>query len=380
MKLAILAQAYLLDKTAPINGTLVQLHNLTHGFSSIGIEVHYVAQTKDRSKPFTQVVDGINFHWIPSKKGMLAWKKTMTNYKTILETIQPDAIYVRGRSVLQYVAGIYAKSNKVTYVWGTNGEDSAEFYKNTKRIWSSNKNLLKKLTLTPLKSYEDRFINKGMKMAHKVINQSEQQRQATKNNLRKSGQVLPSYFFNTSKTVVGKENLVLWFANLSIAKQPECFIETIQKCDLKDWKAEIAGGSKDKTYEETIGELARANAIKMIGKVDFEHSFQYYQRAKIYINTSKPFADGLPNAYIQSWLNGVVVLSLHHNPNNWMEKQNIGYCSEGDLNQLIIKLQELIDSPEQLSKMSQNAQMFAKAQFSDPKILKSYLNIFEGRG
>ena len=73
MKLAILAQTYLHDTTSQINGTLVQLDNLSKAFVKRGIEVHYVCCTNDKNKPVSEKLHGIHFHWIQRGNGYLDW-------------------------------------------------------------------------------------------------------------------------------------------------------------------------------------------------------------------------------------------------------------------------------------------------------------------
>ncbi|MDD7886237.1 glycosyltransferase family 4 protein [Flavivirga sp. 57AJ16] len=376
MRLAILAQAYLYDNTVSINGTLVQLHHLAFGFKHAGIEVHYIALTEDKTKPEKSIIDGIHFYWVQIQSRLLLWKKIMPLYYNILIEIQPSVIYVRGRNVLQYVAGVYAKKNNIQYVWGTNGDDSAEFWKNTKRLKLSKKIGIKKLGLYPFKIVEDFFINKGMKMANVIINQSLHQQQETKRILNKNGIVLPSYFFYR-KTNMVKKNHILWLASLSPNKQPELFLRLIDTCDLNDWKAILGGGTKNKMYESKIKSLiTNKNSVRVLGEVAFKDSFKYYETSKIYINTSKPDADGLPNAYIQSWLSGTVVLSLHHDPNNWMGTHNIGFSAKGDFNALKEKLKRLINEPEMLETMSDNAVKFATKTFTDSTIIQNYIKLF----
>ena len=375
LRLAILAQAYLLDPTAPINGTFVQLYNLSLGFAKAGIEVHYVAATKDSGKPHYEVVNDIHFHWIHFESGLLEWYSSMKKYNHILESIQPDAVYVRGRNVLQYVAGKYAVKNKINYVWGTNGEDSAEFWKNLKRLKKANKSIAKKAVLFPLKALEDSYINKGMKMSTAIINQSEHQKKETKRLLNKEGEVLPSYFAIPEEQIT-KENIVLWLANLSPSKQPDLFIKLIKSCRLEDWKVVLGGGTTDKNYESQIKSLVENSPVSMKGQIKFKDSFKYYKRSRIYVNTSKPEADGLPNAYIQSWLNGTVVISLHHDPNGWMKTHDIGFCAHGNFEALKNKLQELINNSSLLQTMSNNATKFAKETFASQKIIDSYIKKF----
>ncbi len=378
MKLAILAQSYLHDATANINGTLVQQHNLAHGLKTQGVEVHYIATTKDHSKPSHTIEDGIQFHWIHAQQGLFEWKRQFSLYKNRLESLQPDALYVRGRNVLQYVAGNFAKRHNIPYVWGTNGEDSAELWKNIKRLKVSNKSFLKKVLLFPVKAIEDTYINKGMKMSDVIVNQSIHQQAETKRILKKEGLVLPSYFYVPEHQNVPKENTLLWLANLYQAKQPEIFIEAIKRLNLNDWKAILAGGTSDANYFKTIKNLASETSIELPGKIAFKDSFGYFQNAKIYVNTSRPNADGLPNAFIQSWLSGTVVCSLHHDPNYWMRDHQIGFCANGDIDIFVSNIQALLDDQDKLSEMSNKAKTFGKTMFASDKTIEHYIRLFKG--
>lgn len=377
MKLAILAQSYLFDEYASINGTLVQLHNLAHGFCKSGIDVHYICSTKDKTKPVYEHKDGIHFYWLQHKNGLLGWKQLMSLYKQKLNTIKPDAVYVRGRNTMQYVAGVYANKANIPYVWGTNGDDSAEQWKNLKRLKQSNKGIIKTLVLLPLKAFEDIYINKGMKMPTAIINQSIQQKDAVKKLLNKEGVVLPSYFLPVAHQTE-KIDMILWLATLSKQKQPDKFIDIIKRANLNNWFTVLGGGTNNKSFRDYIDKELIGSDIKSLGKINFKDSFKYYQEAKIYINTSLPDADGLPNAYIQSWLSGTIVLSLHHDPNKWMEKYNIGFCSYGDEEKLVSKLQELMASAETITQMSNSAKKFAEAEFSNDKIIQTYKKLFKG--
>lgn len=373
MKLAILGQGYLFDSTASINGTLVQLYNLSQGFTASGVEVHYITITKDLQKPKRELLNGVHIHWIHSEGGILEWYSNNAKYGLTLEKIKPDAIYVRGRNTLQYVGGKYAAKHKINYVWGTNGDDSAEFWKNLKRLNISNKSFLKKIMLFPLKALEDIFINKGMKLATTIINQSEHQQKETKKLLGRNGIILPSYFLKT-ECRDSKENIILWMASLSKNKQPYTYINLIESCDLNGWNAILGGGTTDKSFENQIRDSVVNLSITFVGKVDYNHTFNYYCKSKIFVNTS--VREGLPNAYIQSWLSGTVVLTLNHDPNGWMKKYNIGFSAKGDIVALKNKLQELINNPITLQTMSDNAVKFASETFANSNIIEEYINHF----
>lgn len=374
MRLVVLAERFILDDTYNVNGTLVQLYNLSVAFAEQGIEVHYVCQRKETKAIEINSVHGIQIHRIAAYNKVYDWKRLIFSYERVLNDIAPNVVYTRGRTILTYVAGRFAKNNNISFVWGTNGEDGAEFWKNFKRYFRLRTPLNKKIIL-PLLIYQDLYINRGMKLARYIVNQTSYQQKRTLENHGIRGILIPNYFV-PRKVDVSKSNQLLWLANLSRSKQPEVFISIISKLKESGWNSTLAGGTSDKGYFTELKELSKDSGIHFSGKVDFFESFEYFQKAKLYVNTSKMNADGLPNAFIQSWLSGTPVLSLNHDPNNWMRDFGIGFCSHGDKDILIQKINELINDTEQLEVMAQRSRLFAIKTFANDEIIKSYIKLF----
>lgn len=375
MKLAILAQSYLFDETASINGTLVQLYNLSQGFKAKNVDVHYVCLTRDLSKPKYEILNGIHFYWIKARPDVLGWKKEMAEYKRVLCEIKPEAIYVRGRNVMLYVAGNYSYKYKVPFVWGTNGDDSAEFWKNSKRLKDTKKSLLKKIVLFPLKWYEDLFINKGMKWAQHVVSQNTHQKEQTLMLLNKTSRIINSYYFiEENQEKITKEQ-VLWLARWSKEKQPELFVDMVSRLDQPNVTFVMAGDPKNETTYKELANTASKLNIKIPGKISYKEVNSYFSKALIFVNTS--YREGVSNTFIEAMLNGVPVLSLNSNPNNWLTDYNIGYCANGDLEKLTMQLNSLLKDRTTLETMSTNAKTFAKQQFSNDSIIESYIKLFQ---
>jgi glycosyltransferase involved in cell wall biosynthesis len=84
--------------------------------------------------------------------------------------------------------------------------------------------------------------------------------------------------------------------------------------------------------------------------------------------------EGLPNVFIQSWLHGVPVVSLHSDPDDFIKKYKIGYQT-GDFNLLVEKVRELINVPDLRIKMGQRARDFAIKEFSIQTIVDRFIEI-----
>ena len=378
MKIAFIADSFLLDKSTGVNGTQVQMYNLASAFKNRGLEVFYISFTKASPRPI-EMADGIEVHWLPGEKGLFPWIGEIPAYTKILNKIQPEIVYQRGRSHLTYLAAAWAKKNRKKFVWGSNGEDSCDFWKLIKRVRRSNRSLWKKLFLYPYQAIPDLLIYKGIRGATHVVNQTEHQKAMLMKNYNKHGLVLPSYFLPPADDEnVKKEKIVLWLANLSSGKQPEKFIHLAEFCrDCEDWLFLLGGGTSDIKYRQTLSRMgAHLSNLEMIGAIPFEETQDYFSRASIFVNTSLPEAEGLPNAFIQAWLNNTPVLSLNHDPNGWIEKQDLGYCAHGNVEDFLAECKALLQDDIRRKKMAENSGRFAKKTFAADVTINAYLRLF----
>ena len=376
IRIAILSEGSLYDRSTSISGSLIQLDFLSKGFSKYGIEVHFISSFVKLENMEKESNSGIIYHWIKKKRSLLDWKLSLFEYEKKLHSIKPNVIYIRGRSSLQHVARKYKTNKKCIYIWGTNGSDSPELWKKIKSLESAEKSIIKKILLFPFFLYQDYFINEGMKGADIIINQTLQQKASTKNNLNKEGIVIPNYFPHTSiEYIKNKENKILWLASLSANKQPEKFISLIEELDLNGWKVLLAGDTCNEDYRQRIKQECKKKSIQFFGNVKFVDSNKLYQQTRLYICTS--VKEGFPNAYIQSWLSGNPVLSLNHDPNGWFEEYEVGYCFNGDFDKLKEKLQFLINNPSIINQMGEKAKKFATEKFTSKKIIERYISIFK---
>ena len=372
MKLTILAESHLL-KSKKINGTIVQLYFLSKEFSKNNIDVYYIYNSEESNN--IEELEDITLINVKNKSRFLSHFFQIYYYYKHLINIKPDYLYVRGRGINQFIAVMYCKYHKTSYIWNTNGSDSPELWKMIRRLFRGNKNLIKKLTLVPITLLHDILINYGIKKSKVIVNQTHDQKDYTKQLLSVNGTVIPN-IFPVVKTRTKPKNQFLWLANLSRNKKPEIFIQIYKSLQNKNWTATLVGGTSDNAYFNYIRDECSSANIKFVGKVDFFDTHKYFNESKIYINTSDKHADGLPNAFLQAWNGGNIVISLNHDPNDWIKKHNIGYCAHGNVKLLISKLISLQANDVELAKMRENVLAFSKKKFSSEKIINQYINIF----
>jgi glycosyltransferase involved in cell wall biosynthesis len=379
MRLVMLADAYLPDESTGINGTQVQMYNLAHAFARRGIDVHYVCLTGETSPPACDT-SGVTIHWIRQRgrRGPgFDWFHHMGEFRRELDRIAPDVVYQRGRSYLTYVAATWAQRSKGRFVWGTNGEDSAEYWRMTGKLKGSGRAFWKKALLLPTMIIHDSLIHRGVRGAALVINQTDYQRQRLLTNYGKKGIVLPSFTLPPIyESTVEKERIVLWLATLSPDKQPELFLDLAEQCrDLDGWLFVLAGDTADREYYERIAQRAsRLGNVRLEGAVPFNESHRLYASAALYAHTSRK--DGVPNAFIQSWLNSTPVLSLNFDPDGWIQKHGLGLFASGDTDRFVGMARTFLKNYGVNNHMGGASAKFARQKFSDEATIDSYIEFF----
>lgn len=377
MRIAILADSWLFDPATMVNGTQVQMYHLASAFRRRGHEVHYVALTKDRSA-IGPIPDGIRFHWIERSVTAVSWLKDLHDYGAALDRIRPDALYQRGRSHLTWIAARWARTHDRPFVWGSNGEDSCDYWKHLKRIRASSRTRLRKALLYPLAAARDLLVHRGIRDASGVVTQTRTQAEGLRRNYGKDGLVLPSLFEESGGSGGTKEKSVLWLASLSHAKQPELFLDLADRCrDLAGWRFLLGGGTRVEYYRRELeSRAAMLPNARLLGAVPFAESHAFYERASLFVSTSRPDGDGLPNSFIQAWLHGTPVLSLHHDPNGWIEGQGLGLCASGSKERLLAGGRALLSDDELRAAMGERCVRFARETFSAEETIDAYLALF----
>lgn len=377
MKIAFIADSILYDTSTGVNGTQVQMHNLAILLSKNGFDISYLCLTKSKDLKDEKYKEISLIRFLHSGS-IFNWVKYIRKYFAVLNQIRPEITYCRGRSIFTFIAARWAIKNHKKFIWATNGEDSYKLWKRSSNLWKSKRTTVKKLVLTPYFFIEDLFINYGMKHAHLIISQTKTQQQLVEKKLNKRGILMPSVFLSHNNTLPSKEKIVLWLANLSHGKQAELFIDLVNRIGkVPGWRYIMAGGSNNKEYQnEILTKAIKSDAIEFMGEVTYQKSLELFGKASVFINTSLPDSEGLPNTFIQSWIGGTPVISLHHNPNNWIEEKQLGAFAGGDFNRLYEQTLQFINNNELRNQMSANAKAFAEDKFCSPTLIVSYMQVF----
>lgn len=337
-----------------VGGAEVQMYLLGKLFAAHGWDAHYV--TTDPDIPDKD--ESIRLHRFNSRPKRGRYRR----FGEILSGIDADVYYQRGRTEFTWLTGRYARDTGKPFVYAVSMDIDTGRDKELSRLQSSPN------PLKMVKRYLDGWIRDrrslaGMKSARLVLAQSESQQQAIRENINlesfiiKKVQDIPQ-----DDPVKSRPPVVLWLANLKKWKQPELFLQLAQALSGLDCRFVMAGDMRDRSYEAEVRAFQQSHRnFSYLGGVSYEESNRLIGEASVFVNTSRNY-ESSPNTYIQSWLRRTPVVSLHHDPDNMIEDQGLGFHSR-TFSQLVEDVRKLVIDTSLRTKIGVRAREYAEAEY-----------------
>jgi glycosyltransferase involved in cell wall biosynthesis len=171
-----------------------------------------------------------------------------------------------------------------------------------------------------------RLYDYGLKRADLVAAQTEVQRQRLRDNHALESSVVNMLVEppHRNGAEIHKDIDVLWLSNLRALKRPEMVLELARQ--LPEVRFMLAGGPMPhpggSTYFEDVkAAAARLPNVTMPGAVRYTESGAWFDRARIFLNTSS--IEGFPNTFLQAWIRAVPVVSFF-DPDGLIRRLQLG--------------------------------------------------------
>lgn len=214
----------------------------------------------------------------------------------------------------------------------------------------------------------------GLKHADVVITQNNDHKKLLKNNYNINATILSSGY-DIPQMRVKAGDYIVWVARLDEWKRPEIFLDLALSFPNENFIM-VAPFSGDTDYAKKIQDDAlKIVNIKFIPGVNFSEIDQYFQSAKIFVNTSK--YEGFPNTFVQATMHGVPIVSLDVNPDSFIEKNNIGFCAKNDVSAMNEYIDKLLKDQKFYNSIAANAYEYAKKNHDIQEVYAKFLNIIK---
>lgn len=281
---------------------------------------------------------------------------------SLLRNIKPDVIYENGGCSYTGIAAYYSKKRK-----------------ECKSIWhvASDNDLVSKRHSSIFKPnlyFEKKILNYGIKNSDVIIAQSKYQKKIlAESNERSDIYLIPNFHpYPCEDDEIIKSNQIVWIANFKKIKQPEIFIELANrlknrkiniKCLMVGKPTAYPNGYQEK-LESLIGEN---NKLFYLGQLPVEDVNRLIAKSKLLINTSK--WEGFPNTFIQAWMRGTPVVSLHCDPDNVIRNyQDLDVSLTPD--KLLEDVIALLEDSNLRNKIGNKVRNYAKSEYSIDNLKK----------
>ncbi|MEJ5359054.1 MAG: glycosyltransferase family 4 protein [Desulfobacterales bacterium] len=167
---------------------------------------------------------------------------------------------------------------------------------------------------------------------------------------------------------------VLWVSNVQPVKRPE-LVPQLAKL-LPHRKFCMVGGSmvgEKHLFERVKKEAASISNLAFQGAIPYRDIGKYFDRAKIFINTSD--LEGFPNSYLQSWARGVPVIAFF-DPENLMGREKLGVAVK-TITEMKTEIENLLLDEIRWGDISNNAYRYVEENLNENDVVKVYCKAIE---
>jgi glycosyltransferase involved in cell wall biosynthesis len=171
-----------------------------------------------------------------------------------------------------------------------------------------------------------------------------------------------------------KRDCILWVGRSVKVKRPELFIKLAQETPDEQFIMVCQQAKDDDKYNELLASAKTVSNLKFIERVPFHEIDSFFQRTKIFINTSS--TEGFPNTFIHACKCATPILSLKINPDRFLDKHQCGMCANGDWGLFAAMLKQLLIA-ETATRLGDNGRIYAEENHDIRKIIEQYKIIFK---
>ena len=173
-----------------------------------------------------------------------------------------------------------------------------------------------------------------------------------------------------------RRDTILWVGRSDRLKRPELFIDLAERIQDEKFTMICQHATGDENYDALVSRAEQVKNLEFIERVPFADIDDYFQRARVFVNTSD--SEGFPNTFIEACKYAVPVLSLNVNPDGFPDKYNCGIFCGGDFQKLIDSLKFML-AENRFAGLGKNARKYVEQNHDIKKIVEQYKKLFMTR-
>ena len=229
--------------------------------------------------------------------------------------------------------------------------------------------------LPEMKTLQERVLYRyGLRNANQVIVQTKTQQDMLQKDFGRNSEVLPmpGPDFRSEGDVdrelaADHSRRVLWIGRICEEKRPDRLLDIAEAC--AEIAFDVVGPMYDSEYVRGVCERAKTLPnVTLHGKISRDKVAKYYENAHLLCCTSD--FEGFPNTFLEAWSLGLPVVSTV-DPDGVIVANGLGWVAQG-VEEIIIHLKDISQSPENWTKASRAARQYYLAHHTPEKCLAAF--------
>ena len=212
----------------------------------------------------------------------------------------------------------------------------------------------------------------GLKLANKIICQTKHQFNLLPVNLKTKSSILASAYPISKTDPIGqtKKQTILWVARAETWKKPLVFIQLAKQFPKQKFVMICPPAENNPDYYKFVKQKAdKVSNLTFIKQVPFKKIDSYFKQAKVFVSTSS--SEGFPNTFIQAAKNKTPIISFKVNPDNILDKHQLGFCAQGKKQQLTRLLSKILSNKQLYQQCANHAYQYATTYHQINKSVKA---------
>lgn len=194
----------------------------------------------------------------------------------------------------------------------------------------------------------------GLRRADIVYAQSQFQHDQLERNHGVKSVVQRTVYPAAAPTPSAERRHVLWVGRCVDWKRPMAFLDLAETQPDVTFVMACAPYQREQDLYEAVAHRAETIPnVRFLGFVPFSETADLFRHAYVAVNTST--AEGFPNTYAQAARVATPVLALEVDPDNLLEKEDLGACAAGDPALLARHLDQMLNDETTWQRQSSSA-------------------------
>lgn len=211
----------------------------------------------------------------------------------------------------------------------------------------------------------------GIRNVNRVLAQSKSQQENMLTNYRIRSDIAAMLVENCSSPRImdARDIPVLWVSNVRQLKRPDIAVDVAES--MPGMEIHMIGGpvsGHEKLFLTTQQRAKKVDNLHFHGPVPYHDISQYYDRAKLFINTSD--IEGFPNSYLQAWAHGTPVIAFF-DPDNLISKEGLG-LRVANSKEMASALEFYLSDRAAWEAASKRCHAFMMREYGEAKVIKPY--------